>query len=397
MADINKVVVCLEKIKNKNMGQNPDNLIHFLMKDYGFDNEDAKNLIDEALAANMIKSVTFNKKVAYRIVSTDTTADGIADDTIFVPETQEPICNGTVSNATVVVEETLSLPEQQSNNHDNVLNVLESFRSSLEAIDNRFLKIEDRLIGLSSSSHTNSNSGETATVDNFYVELLKKRISELERQLTEKNAIIDFLTAQFISKPPDTSTDSDNNCRQRNNNDNNRFKNNDVPCENFDNEKEVVIVGDSMLNNIKGRGLSKSQKVEVLNFPGATSSDIVEKIDDILENRPKSLIVHVGTNDLTNDVNLLNNVKKIVSKTKKKSPSTALSFSNIIVRKDQRNLEKKRSDTNGRLKNFCSQKNIGLLNNDNLKETHLGIKKLHLNRKGNTVFAKNLLNFIEGH
>ena len=87
-----------------------------------------------------------------------------------------------------------------------------------------------------------------------------------------------------------------------------------------------------MLNNVNSRGLSKSKNVEVINFPEATSTDIVENIDEILENQqPKSLIVHVGTNDLTNDVNLLNNVKKIVNKTKKKSPSTVLSFSNIIV------------------------------------------------------------------
>ena len=66
-----------------------------------------------------------------------------------------------------------------------------------------------------------------------------------------------------------------------------------------------------MLNNVISRGLSKSKNVEVINFPGATSTDIVKNIDKILENQlPKSLIVHVGTNDLTNDANLLNNVKK---------------------------------------------------------------------------------------
>ena len=66
-----------------------------------------------------------------------------------------------------------------------------------------------------------------------------------------------------------------------------------------------------MLNNVISRGLSKSKNVEVINFPGATSTDIVKNIDKILENQlRKSLIVHVGTNDLTNDANLLNNVKK---------------------------------------------------------------------------------------
>ena len=141
----------------------------------------------------------------------------------------------------------------------------------------------------------------------------------------------------------------------------------------------------------------ESKKVDVLNFSGATSEDILTKIDDVLDEKPASLIVHVGTNDLTNEINLLSNAKKIVNKIKKKSPNTVVTFSNIIVRKDKRNLEKARADTNSRLKNFCRQKNINLIPNDNIKEEHLGVKKLHLNRKGNSVFAKNLLNFIEGN
>ena len=66
-----------------------------------------------------------------------------------------------------------------------------------------------------------------------------------------------------------------------------------------------------MLNNVNSRGLSKSKSVEVINLHGATSTDIAKNIDEILENQQsKSLIVHVGTNDLINDVNLLNDIKK---------------------------------------------------------------------------------------
>ena len=78
------------------------------------------------------------------------------------------------------------------------------------------------------------------------------------------------------------------------------------------NKKNVLIIGDSLLNNINGKGLSKSKKVDVLNISGATSDDIVDKIDDVMEGKPESLIVPVGTNDLPNNVNLLNNVKIIV-------------------------------------------------------------------------------------
>ena len=65
MLDLNKVVLYLEKIKCKNLGQNTDNLKHFLLKDFNCGCEDAIKLIDEALAANVIKSVIFNGKVSY--------------------------------------------------------------------------------------------------------------------------------------------------------------------------------------------------------------------------------------------------------------------------------------------------------------------------------------------
>ena len=39
--------------------------------------------------------------------------------------------------------------------------------------------------------------------------------------------------------------------------------------------------------------------------------------------------------------------------------------------------------------------NIGLIDNCNLKEHHLGTKKLRSNNKGNSAFAKNILPFIE--
>ena len=37
ISDLKKVVLCLEKIKSKNLGQNPDNLKHFLLKDFNCD------------------------------------------------------------------------------------------------------------------------------------------------------------------------------------------------------------------------------------------------------------------------------------------------------------------------------------------------------------------------
>ena len=51
-----------------------------------------------------------------------------------------------------------------------------------------------------------------------------------------------------------------------------------------------------MVNNINERGLSKSNTVLVKNFPGAASEKILEEMDEIIKEKPDSIIIHAGTN-----------------------------------------------------------------------------------------------------
>ena len=60
-----------------------------------------------------------------------------------------------------------------------------------------------------------------------------------------------------------------------------------------------------------------------MNFPGGTSEKILKKVDDIIKEKPDDLIVHAGTNDITNNVNLSTNVKKIFNKISKELPLTS--------------------------------------------------------------------------
>ena len=85
MSNFNEVVLSLQKIKSKNLGQNQENLIHYLVKDNSFSNNEAEILIVDALKANAIKSVIFNGKTSYRIVK----ADIVSDVTVLFPDTQE--------------------------------------------------------------------------------------------------------------------------------------------------------------------------------------------------------------------------------------------------------------------------------------------------------------------
>ena len=121
---------------------------------------------------------------------------------------------------------------------------------------------------------------------------------------------------------------------------------------------------------------------------------LLEDLDNVIKYQPESVIIHVGTNNLTNEINMLNNVKKIVKELTTKLPKVKIAFSGLITRKDKKNLDKNVTETNKRLKNYCRQKDIGYIDNSNITEDSLGIKKLHLNRKGNSFFAKNLLKYL---
>ena len=68
--------------------------------------------------------------------------------------------------------------------------------------------------------------------------------------------------------------------------------------------------------------------------------------------------------------------------------SRIVAFSSIIVRKDKKNLEKSIIETNASLKNYCSEKGLGYIENNWIKEVHLGKKRLHLNKKVTVLWQK---------
>ena len=98
------------------------------------------------------------------------------------------------------------------------------------------MKIENYLTGINSSKST-TEPGKVN--DKFNTDKLKNRISELEKQLSEKNALIDLSTSKFITKPLDTFTNkniSDDNNHQITNG-NNKYNHHDTPMKKSINDK----------------------------------------------------------------------------------------------------------------------------------------------------------------
>ena len=192
---------------------------------------------------------------------------------------------------------------------------MKSFKEFRDSMESRLHRMEEAIITKSNVQKASllSDNGIEASLG-FVVDILKERIVFLENELKQKNNVIKFLTKKLVedncqvvskginanvslvqSNDSDESSDDSKMIKNSCNGANEQFK-----------KRKIIIVGDSLLNGINEKGLSKNHSVKVNNIPGETSDGILDNLDDFLKNKPDGLIVRA----CTKRENLLNNVKK---------------------------------------------------------------------------------------
>ena len=88
-------------------------------------------------------------------------------------------------------------------------------------------------------------------------------------------------------------------------------------------------------------------------------------------------------------------LQTLVNDVKKESPDTEIAISGLVTRKDKPGIEKKVSSLNTCLKNLCARSQLYFIENDRVDGSCLGKKKLHLNIKGNSILARNFVNYFD--
>ena len=151
-----------------------------------------------------------------------------------------------------------------------------------------------------------------------------------------------------------------------------------------------------MVNGIQEKGMNKESNmiIKIRKYPGASSTDILDHIKPSLRKDPDQILIHAGTNDLTNDQNYLKNVKKIVKLVRETCKDTKLCFSSLICHTDVPDIDEKVSKTNTNLENYCNQQNIGFISNNNIKKSDLNARGLHLHERGSSKLAKKFLDYL---
>ena len=156
----------------------------------------------------------------------------------------------------------------------------------------------------------------------------------------------------------------------------------------------VLIVGDSMLNNIDERTLSKRYMTKVRCFRGSTVSDLHDYIKSLLRKKPDKIILVIGTNDMQNEAvaDVLKGIKALMVMILNELPTCLVAVSEIIRRAG------KSVDTiNGKINEFNSglkSMNVDVLRQQNILPDHINQGGLHLNRSGDRQLAMNIIGKI---
>ena len=112
-----------------------------------------------------------------------------------------------------------------------------------------------------------------------------------------------------------------------------------------------------MLKNITGWVISRDHAIKIRPHPGATSVDMINYIKPELRHKPDIIFLHYRKNDITNDMDTIKNIKKLVKEIKENHGSMDIVFLGFIKR-------------------------FIFIDNNNLNESCLYRGKVQLNRRG---------------
>ena len=431
--DIKRITDALDNLKQRHIGQYLEYITEYCHKEYKWDQSKTETALEHATKAGFVYTAQSNNKISYRKRSQGI----IIQDNVNSIETQtEEIAaihdNGLTNLKNELLElkrfthnEIISLKTQTSCNNMNQIGVVE-----MNEKDDTYLKpllrsLEERVISLEKQledkqriiealirwpnqqvNKPNQNkeeplmgnrrervdkekeptSNETKNMDN-------KKMKESQKNLLSKgnNAKSNDPRLQKNMQEKSITTTNNEDGQEK------REKEKQDKRTKINQRKNVTIIGDSILNGLSEQGLRKKHNVKIRAHSGATSYDIKDHMRPIARRKPDYIIVHCGTNDLTkkDGINTLETIREMIIETKKETPQTTIVLSTLTMRRDHEGMNKKVNNLNRDLKKLAVEINIPIIDNSNIDISCLSSRQLHLNRKGDSVLARNFIRYID--
>ena len=119
----------------------------------------------------------------------------------------------------------------------------------------------------------------------------------------------------------------------------------------------ILTTFNLMIKYVNGRKVSRNDSVKVRSHLAATTDDFIDYVRPTVRKKPNLIIIHSGTNDIQNNVNTLQKIRKVISSIKEydTDDNIKIALSSIIHRSDH-DFEDKINETNRKLENLCKGK-----------------------------------------
>ena len=155
-------------------------------------------------------------------------------------------------------------------------------------------------------------------------------------------------------------------------------------------KKDVFIIGDSMIRYVNGWELSLNNPVKVRSHPGATTDDFIDYVQPTVRKKLNLIIIHTGTNDIQNNMNTFQKIRKVISSIKEYNTNDNIKIAlSSITHWSDHDFKNKSNDTNRKLENLYKGKGMTFISNSNIDSTCLNRSKFQSNKSGTSLLIKN--------
>ena len=153
-----------------------------------------------------------------------------------------------------------------------------------------------------------------------------------------------------------------------------------------------------MVKHIDAKKIAKAARCKAVShsYSGATIHQLTEKFNDEIEKQKyHTVILHVGTNDLTHDnpEKAASNMENLINKVK--SSTTNIAVSGVIKHYDGKVNNNIIYHYNKLIHSICAKQNIAFIDNSCIDKPLLNRSNLHLNREGDRTLGSAFCNYLK--
>lgn len=169
-------------------------------------------------------------------------------------------------------------------------------------------------------------------------------------------------------------------------------------------DADIIFLGDSLTDSCEWQELFRNVRLKNRGISGDTTNGVLNRIDEVIESKPRKIFIMIGINDLNQGKNvedILNNYKMILKYFQDKTPQTEVFVQSILPLNNQKfpnnGMNQKIFDLNSKLRNLAQDLSFdyidlysSFLDSDNQLDARYTNDGVHLNGQGYLLWKESI-------